>query len=444
MMKTLAAAVVLAGLSAHALDNPRFDGEKGSPAPVPAAKAPAAAISESDDRVWVELETQGKAERQTAVDAGISIEEVKPGRSGGFATAESIARAKKKGLKVLSTVSLRQRFGKLDFPERDAIYHNYKEMESALRGMAASAPDLASVFSIGKSVQGRDMLAIRLNTSARGTASSTKPGIVFLGTHHAREHLSTDVPLRLAKHIIDNRAQPEIAALLEKRDVYFVPMVNPDGVEYDIEGGRYHMHRKNMAQNADGSTGVDLNRNYAWRWGGPGASPDPRSDTYHGPSAFSEPESRAVKAFVEARPNLKVLLSYHTFSELILYPWGGSDDPIPQEQPRKAFVAMAQEMAKMTGYTPQQSSDLYVATGDTCDWAWGEKGIYAFTFELTPKSMWDGGFYPGAAAVAKTLQANIRPALYLIDLADDPLRVLKGPVSFAAAPAAPSAGEAVK
>lgn len=317
-------------------------------------------------------------------------------------------------------------------------------MDSALRGMAASAPDLASVFSIGKSVQGRDMLAIRLNTSARGTAASTKPGIVFLGTHHAREHLSTDVPLRLAKHIIENRAQPEIAALLEKRDVYFVPMVNPDGVEYDIEGGRYHMHRKNMAQNADGSTGVDLNRNYAWRWGGPGASPDPRSDTYHGPSAFSEPESRAVKAFVEARPNLKVLLSYHTFSELILYPWGGSDDPIPEERPRKAFVAMAQEMAKMTGYTPQQSSDLYVATGDTCDWAWGEKGIYAFTFELTPKSMWDGGFYPGAAAVAKTLQANIRPALYLIDLADDPLRVLKGPVSFAAAPAAPSAGEAVK
>src|SRR5213075_1383718 len=131
-----------------------------------------------------------------------------------------------------------------------------------------------------------------------------------------------------------------------------------------------------MAKNSDGSYGVDLNRNYAWGWGGGGASANPGDETYRGPSAFSEPESRAVKAFVEARPNLKVLLSYHTFSELILYPWGGSDDQIPDEKSRKAFINMSAEMAKMTGYTPEQSSELYIATGDTCDWAWGEKGIF--------------------------------------------------------------------
>ncbi|TPW19078.1 MAG: cpt [Elusimicrobia bacterium] len=122
-----------------------------------------------------------------------------------------------------------------------------------------------------------------------------------------------------------------------------------------------------MRKNADGSTGVDLNRNYDFRFGGEGASDSPGSDTYHGPSAFSEPESRAVRDFVNALPNLKMMVSYHTFSELILYPWGGVDEPIPDTRALTAFKAMAAKMAQWTGYRPQQSSDLYVATGDTCD-----------------------------------------------------------------------------
>jgi len=442
-MKILAVVLVLSAASAFALPD-AFDGGTASAPPLVMPKAPASAIGEIDDRVWVEFEAPGKAERQAAADAGVSIEEIKPGTAAGFATPEALARAKAAGLKSVATVTLRQRFGRLDFPEKDSTYHNYKELEAALRSLASRAPDLVSVFSIGKSTLGRDLWAVRLTKGARGTQRSQKPGIVFLGTHHAREHLSTEVPLLIAGHIVDNRADAEIARLLETRDIYFIPMVNPDGVEYDIEGGKYHMHRKNMAKNADGSTGVDLNRNYSWGWGGRGASSDPDDDTYRGPSAFSEPESRAVKAFVEARPNLKVMLSYHTFSELILYPWGGSDDSIPDAKALTAFKTMAGEMSRMTGYRPMQSSDLYVATGDTCDWAWGEKGIFAFTFELTPKSMWDGGFYPGAGVVQRVFQANIRPALYLIDLSDDPLRAGKDAAAVAAVPASPTQGDATK
>jgi carboxypeptidase T len=432
-MKTAFALMALLASSARALPDPRFDDKMEAPAPVPSKKAPASAIMNADDRAWVTFETPDKQARQILVDAGISIEEVKPGQAAGFASPKALARVKAAGIKALSTVSLRARFGALDFPEKDSIYHNYKELEADLRSLASRAPDLVSLFSIGKSNLGKDLWAVRLTKGASGQAPSSKPGIVFLGTHHAREHLSTEVPLKLAQYLVENREQPEIAKLLDTRDIYIIPMVNPDGVEYDIEGGRYHMHRKNMAKNSDGTTGVDLNRNYAWGWGGGGASPDPGDDTYRGPAAFSEPETKAVKAFVEARPNLKVLLSYHTFSELILYPWGGSNDPIPDAKPRAAFIAMAQEMAKMNGYTPEQSSDLYIATGDTCDWAWGAKGIYAFTFELTPKSMWDGGFYPGAGVDQRVFQANLRPALYLIDLSDDPLRASHGPTAFAAA-----------
>jgi len=443
-MKSLAAVLALFAAPAFAGPDAGFDGRSGKPAPAVQAKASAAAITEADSRVWVELEAPSKKERQAAVDAGVSIEEIKPGAAAGFASPQALARAKAAGLKVRTTVSLRQRFGSLDFPEKDAIFHNYKELEADLRSLAARAPDLVSLVSIGKSTRGRDLWAVRLTKGSKGTEPSKKPGIVFMGTHHAREHLSTEVPLLIARHLVDNRADAEIARLLDTRDIYFIPMVNPDGVEYDIEGGKYHMHRKNMAKNADGSTGVDLNRNYAWGWGGGGASPNPDDDTYRGPSAFSEPESKAVKSFVDARPNLKVMLSYHTFSELILYPWGGSDASIPDAKALAAFKAMAGEMGKMTGYSPMQSSDLYIATGDTCDWAWGEKGIFAFTFELTPKSMWDGGFYPGAGVVARVFQANIRPALYLIDLSDDPLRATKRATAFASAPAAKTPGDTAK
>ena len=86
---------------------------------------------------------------------------------------------------------------------------------------------------------------------------------------------------------------------------------------------------------------------------------------------------------------------------------------------------MAQTMSKWNGYTPQKSSDLYIASGDTTDWSYGEHRIISFTFELDPKSMWSGGFYPGQAKIPVIFKKNINPALYLINLADNPYRVLE-------------------
>jgi carboxypeptidase T len=85
---------------------------------------------------------------------------------------------------------------------------------------------------------------------------------------------------------------------------------------------------------------------------------------------------------------------------------------------------MARTMASWNKYTPQQASDLYIASGDTTDWAYGELGIFAFTFELSPKSMWDGGFYPGQGVIDRVFNDNLRPLLYMLDVADDPYRVV--------------------
>jgi carboxypeptidase T len=395
----------------------------------PFSSAPASVagrLIDNDSRLWVSVEAPSREDRSAVAAAGVSIEEIAAGKAAGFATPEAIEALRKTGL-AFRTASLSRRFVALDFPKEDAAFHNYSELAADMASVAASAKDLATFFSIGKSLNGRELMAIRLNTTARGMEPSSKPGIVFLGTHHAREHLSTEVPFLLVKHLIENRSKPEVAKLLATRDVYFIPLVNPDGAEYDIDGDIYHMHRKNMRGNANGSIGVDLNRNYGFHWGEGGASPSPNSDTYRGPAPFSEPESQAVKAFVESRKNLKILLSYHTYSELILYPWGHSYNPLPDAKALSAYKAMAQKMASWTGYTPQQSSQLYIASGDTTDWAWGELGIFSFTFELTPKSWGNGGFYPGAAAIASTFQTNIKPALYLIDMAEDPYRSAAAP-----------------
>lgn len=401
-----------------------FDGPGQTPPPRNQIKMPAQASASAagDPRLWIVAPAKNKAARSRIADLGVCIEEVSAGAIGGIATPRMAADLRRLGINFTSA-PLSQRFGKLDFPPEDMLYHNYDRLVAELDALVSSAPDLVSKFSIGQSAEKKDLWALRLNITAAGNQKSDKPGVVFLGTHHAREHLSTEVPLLLARYLLENRQKPEISRLLSTRDIYIIPMVNPDGVEWDIRGGSYHMHRKNKRDNGRGSIGVDLNRNYGFHWGEGGASPDPDSDIYRGPSAFSEPETRAVRDFIDQRKdNIKILLTFHSFSELILYPWGHTDLPIPDAAAHDAYVAMAKTMATMNGYTPEQSSELYIASGDTTDWAWGTHKIFSFTFELTPKSMWEGGFYPGAGAVQTTFQANIRPVLYLLDLADNPYR----------------------
>jgi len=199
-------------------------------------------------------------------------------------------------------------------------------------------------------------------------------------------------------------------------------MLNPDGVEYDIrkaDNGDYEYHRKNMRVNSDNSIGVDLNRNYDSWWCEAGASHSPWSDTYCGTKAFSEPESQAVKKFIEARKNLKTHISYHSYASSVLYPWGGSEEDVPDPKDKQVFINMAAEMGRLTGYRPEKSSDLYVATGDSCDWAYAAGRIFAFTFELEGHS-----FYPGAAAITKAVTSNVKAALYMLSVTDNPYKVI--------------------
>jgi carboxypeptidase T len=385
---------------------------------------------EPDTRRFVQVAASTKEERSTLADLGMSIEAVRSDSVWGIITPEELVDVRHHAFKILGDFDISVARGghevSFDFPARDERYHNNDETLAMLKDLNARNPDITRIVSIGKSTEGRDLWAFHINTSpdALTTGRSGKPGAIFLGTHHAREHLSTEIPLMLAEYLLKWRADPEISKLLDSRDLWIVPIVNPDGKEYDIASGRYRAWRKNRSHNSNGSYGVDLNRNYGYGWGTGGSSKYPSSDIYMGPKPFSEPETRAVRDFVRSLPNDKVLLSFHTYSELILYPWGNTYRPIANARDRDAFKTIARTMAGWNHYTAEPTSGLYITSGDTVDWAYGELGIFAFTFELSPRSSAAGGFYPGPGIIDRVFQENLKPCLYLIGLANDPYQVL--------------------
>jgi len=378
---------------------------------------------QDDQRFWVTVDAANKYERTRLLEDGLDIVEIEATKVSGFAHANMLAdfKQRRSAPVVRSAVPLKDYLATVskDLPAVDSAYHNYSQTTLLLRSMAANNSDIASLFSIGKTVEGRDIWCLRLNSSAKGTAVSAKPGAFFLGNMHAREHLANEVPLLLAAWLLEKRNDAALKKYLDTLDIYIVPMNNPDGAEFDIKTGSYQMYRKNMAKNSNGSTGVDLNRNYDSWWCEQGASHSSWSDTYCGPKAFSEPESRAIKAFFEARPNLKTHISYHSYASTILYPWGGSEEEIDNVKDRNAFVKIAREMGKLNGYHPEKASEMYIATGESCDWAYKTTGVFAFTFELE-----GNGFYPGAPIITRAVEKNIKAALYLLSVTDNPYKVL--------------------
>lgn len=401
------------------------------PAPVIEERSSAAARAlENDPRLWISVAASTKEERTRLLEMGLSIEDISARSVSGIIHRDSLPAFQTKSFNVLATMPLSQFASSSlkDFPTQDAAYHNYREMYDRLKALESANPDIASLFSIGRTTEGREIWTLRINSSAKGTRPSSKPGAVFQGAHHAREHLSVEVPLLFAVWLLENRNNAEVKNFIDTLDIYIQPMINPDGAEFDISTGKYQWWRKTRSPQSSGNFGVDPNRNYDSWWCQAGASNSPWADTYCGPSAFSEPETRAVRDFVKARPNLKTMISYHSYAELVLYPWGGKYEDIPDQNDLKVFRTLAEGMAQLTGYTAQKSSDLYAATGDSCDWAYAEAGIFAFTVELSPAGGgWGGGgtFYPGAAVIDKTVRDNVQAALYLLRNTGDPRKAAR-------------------
>lgn len=386
------------------------------------------ALKEPETLFAVEIAAKDKKERSRVANI-IHIDSIRADRVFSVVNGFDLSALRnEKNLEILSLEMLGEKglddyykpFLADEFPKGDEAFHTFSEVKAELDALAKDHSELAQVFSIGKSVEGRDIWALRVTD---GQAEG-KPAIAYLGTHHAREHVSTEIPLMFAKDILLRSVTDEdIKSLLKSTELYIIPLVNPDGATFDISSRRYQYWRKNRQPGKNNSFGVDLNRNYGYGWGTGGSSSNPRSEIYMGKAPFSEPETQSVKNFFLAHKNITIALTFHSYSELILYPWGGKDEAVLGKD-GAIFSTMARKMAKMNGYKAEQASDLYIASGDTCDWLYGELSVYCFTFELSPSALSSDGFYPGAAILDRVYRDNLKPMLYLASYVDNPARVL--------------------
>jgi len=281
---------------------------------------------------------------------------------------------------------------------------------SHLDNMADLYPNLISPRSELNytSHNGRNVYWVRISDNPG--VKQDKPEILYTGMIHAREAIGMQLLIFYMYYLLENyETDPDVQYIVDNFELYFVPIVNPDGYAYNIQnnpnGGG--MWRKNRRQNENGSHGVDLNRNFGYMWGinNSGSSPEPSSDTYRGPYAFSEPETQCLEDFCEDF-HFSIALNYHSYSNLLLYPWGYTSQPCPHDA---IFNAHAAIMTKENGYTfGPGNTTIYATNGGSDDYMYGEQTTKNMIYSYTPE-VGDGnaGFWPPISLIIPLCQENM-------------------------------------
>ncbi len=211
----------------------------------------------------------------------------------------------------------------------DGVFRPYSgagNLQEEILRTAQQNPALTKVVSIGKTLQGQDILALKLTKGAKKTKDGAKPSVLYMSNQHAREWITPEMTRRLMHHYLDSYSKDKrIKKIVDSTELWFVLSANPDGYDFTHRADGERQWRKNMRDvNGDGATtigdGVDLNRNFAYKWGydNEGSSPFPTSETYRGASPGSEPETKALDAF-EKRIGFEYGINYHSAAELLLY-----------------------------------------------------------------------------------------------------------------------------
>ena len=268
-------------------------------------------------------------------------------------------------------------------------YHTLAEINAYLDGLVAAFPNLVTKITIGTSVEGRPIHGMRITGPG---APPDRPVILFNACQHAREWISPATVMYIADQLANGYgSDTRVTTLLNAAEIVIVPVTNPDGYEYSWTNSSTRLWRKNRRDNGDGTFGVDLNRNWSEYWGGDSSSSDPGDILYHGPSPFSEPESTALRNFALAEPNLVAHIDWHSYSQLMLYPYGG-EVLLPSEPDLSFFQDVTNDMSNAAfdvhgvSYADVPAYDLYTAGGTSADWFYIIRGVYSWTIELRPDS----------------------------------------------------------
>jgi Zinc carboxypeptidase/FlgD Ig-like domain len=297
-------------------------------------------------------------------------------------------------------------------------YYTFAEVVAKLDEMRADYPQLVTAKqSLGLSHLGRDVWMVKISDNPE--TNENEPEMLYTSVTHAREPQGMMLLIYAMFYLLENYGtDPEATYLVNERELYFVPVVNPDGYVHNQttnpNGGG--MWRKNRRNNGGGIFGVDLNRNYGYNWGinNEGSSGNPSSDTYRGPSAFSEPETQAIRQFHQGR-TIWTAFHYHTFGNYEIHPFGLTPTSLPPEPDRSLYAFYGSEIAAMNGYDVGNTWATvgYAVNGDAVDWSYGEQveknKIFAFTPEVGNQS---DGFWPPSSRIFPLAEENLGPNLY--------------------------------
>jgi hypothetical protein len=271
------------------------------------------------------------------------------------------------------------------------VWRSYSEpggIRDEMIALSKQYPRLTKLVSLGRTVQGQEILAVKVTKNARQVRDGSRPATLYSSTQHAREWITTEMNTRLLRYFLEQYASnATVHRVVDRTELWFIPVANPDGYDYTFtEGNR--LWRKNLRDNdgdgeITGFDGVDLNRNFPYRWGydNEGSSPAPSSLTYRGPAPASEPETRAMDRLMR-RIGFAFQINYHSAAELLLYGVGWQvATPTPDDL---LYETLAGDDAApaVPGYDPDIAAELYTTNGETTEHAHNTYGTLAFTPEM--------------------------------------------------------------
>ncbi|GIJ22534.1 M14 family metallopeptidase [Micromonospora lutea] len=367
--------------------------------------APASARPPSDpgvrDGLEVYVGTVEPAQLHQLREAGVDLgHDAKPDQAGRTEIETVLSRGQadrlaRKGVK-LKVKKVRGKDASQVLREQGAAgwqaFRSYSEpggIRDEITATAARYPKLTKVQTIGRSGQGKPILAMKVTRNAKNTRDGKRPAVLYAGAQHAREWITPEMTRRLMHHVLTRYGSDrEITRLVDTTELWFIPVLNPDGYDHTFTAGN-RLWRKNLRDNdgdgqITGVDGVDLNRNFSYKWGydNEGSSPNPTSETYRGPGPNSEPETKALDALFK-RLKFRFFVNYHSAAQLLLYGVGWQvATPTPDDV---IYEAMAGDDANpaVPGYDPDISAELYTTNGDTDSHATVRYGTLGFTPEMS-------------------------------------------------------------
>lgn len=363
-------------------------------------------VSRQSDGIVAELST---AEIQAAETAGLSVTTIVPDIESFYAkrAANDVA-----NMDDIAAAPAGFNFGSM------GGFLTYHEVLAELDSMFLAHPTLITQRdSIGSTTQGHAIWLVKISDNP--DIDESEPEVFYNALHHAREPLSMMQLIYFMQYLLDEYSQnPLVTYLINERELYFIPIVNPDGYLYNQQqypnGGG--MWRKNRSPQGGNDRGVDLNRNYGYGWGHDnlGSSPSTSSNTFRGPAPFSELETQAIHDFCVNR-QIATGMSYHCYGEYLVHPWGFDDQQfLPDRETYHDFSPILFEHHHYYPGTPIETVG-YPANGVWDDWMYGDQIAKPKAIAYSPEiGNAIDGFWPSPSRILplceNQLQANLRIA----------------------------------